>query len=203
LDFLTPKKAFGFCLFLIFILFIYSQLPPPLYEAGPFPDPVQVALEKPLELKSPPGYKITATDQYSLDGLVVSVCRYRFSKESKLSPVDFAIAWGPLTKEPNLHGIHYSQDSRWYSYKYKTENINVSPQEIIHFSANNHIVVPPENESLRKFLLGVHRGDSVHLSGYLIQISASEGWNWTSSRTRTDSGNHSCELFYVTDGKKI
>lgn len=200
---LTPRKALVVCFVLLLALFIYSQLPTPLHETGLYPDPVQAALDKPLELKSPEGYKITATDSYALRGLVVSVCRYYMGRDSKLSPVDFAVVWGALAQEPNLPAIHYTQSGRWYFYKYNPFKVNVSPWTIISHSSNNHIVIPPENDDLRSFLLGVHRGDTVQLTGYLVRITAPDGWNWSSSRSRTDTGDHSCELFYVTEGRRI
>ena len=86
-------------------------------------------------------------------------------------------------------------------YDFEEKNINVSKKDIISHSANNHIVPSPDDTDVRNILLGIHRGDAVHLSGYLIQISAPDGWHWNSSRSQTDTGDHSCELFYVTEAR--
>ena len=140
-----------------------------------------------------------ATDQYTLDGLVVSAKRYRTGRESDISPIDLALAWGFLTRKPNIYKVKYFQSGRWYLYIY----FNMSKQNIVNNSANTHIVISPEDESVKELLFNIKRGDSVHLSGYLINVIATDGWRWSSSRSRSDSGNHSCELFYVTEAKLI
>jgi hypothetical protein len=38
----------------------------------------------------------------------------------------------------------------------------------------------------------------VALSGYLVRVTAADGWHWNSSMTRSDSGHGACELVWVT-----
>lgn len=171
----------------------------PLVECGPYGVPEQIPLAGSLELPAPPGYTLEATDSYDVEGLVVSARSYSSGREAELSPVDLALAWGPLTTQAALDAISYSQSGRWYHYEWKdSQALPVSPEEIVTHSANTHILVPPGREDLLKTLLLVRRGHTVRLSGYLVQVSGSDGYRWTSSRTRTDSGAGSCELLYLT-----
>ena len=43
----------------------------------------------------------------------------------------------------------------------------------------------------------VRPGEIVHLRGYLVEISAADGWFWNSSMTREDTGDGACELVRV------
>lgn len=171
---------------------------PKLVEAGPFNPPYQEALDGTLELAGPEGYLVTALDRYELSAMVMSTKRYRFDHQSKLSPVDFLLAWGPLTREPNLSGIRYTQSGRWGHTRFKFDEVNVSPRIMTVSSANTHIVPEFGNRALRRRLLRARRGDVVHLEGYLVRIDGPDGWLWESSRTRKDYGDRACEIFYVT-----
>lgn len=173
-----------------------------LRQVGPFPDPEQKELAGGLDLPAPPGCSVHATDSYELEALIVSRNRFHQPPLSDLSPVDFALAWGELTVEPNISGIEYSQDSRWYEYRFRSGAINVPPAYIATHSANTHIIPDPTNPGLAKRLLGFRRGDVVHLKGYLVAAGLPSGGPWASSRTRTDTGNRSCEIMYVTEAEK-
>jgi len=70
---------------------------------------------------------------------------------------------------------------------------------VVAHSANNHIV--PVNENVGRAVKSVKKKDAVVLEGYLVNIQGSykgRDVRWNSSLSRTDTGNGSCELFYVT-----
>ncbi|MDX2175045.1 MAG: hypothetical protein SF028_01095 [Candidatus Sumerlaeia bacterium] len=171
----------------------------PLSEAGPFGPPIQIPVEDTIELPAPDRYRITATDEYFVEALIVGRASYGWDRESDLAPVDFALAWGPLTSERNLRGIEYTQRNRWYYYQWQTADVTVSSDDIRANSANTHILLPPNNPELERTVLGLRRGDAVRLKGFLVSVEAEDGWNWRSSRDRNDSGEGSCELLYVID----
>lgn len=172
---------------------------PPLREAGPFPEPVQRDLAESVELPAPPGYAITGLAEYTVEALIVSRSRYRHDREAELAPVDLLLAWGPLTREPNLTGIRWSQGGRWGQFRYEYGTLTVDQREIEQCSANTHIIPAWGDEALRGELLSLRRGDAVRLEGYLVRVRATDGnWQWNSSRRRTDTGSGACEVFYVT-----
>ncbi len=174
----------------------------PLLECGPFPAPIQTALDAPYELTAPAGYRIEALDHYAVEALVVSARRYSRGREAELSPLDLALAWGPLTVRDALDTIRYTQSGRWYRYRW--ENSVPPPvglRDVIDNSANTHILIPPGREDLHEFAERIERGDTVELNGYLVSVTADDNWRWNSSRTRTDSGARSCEVLYLTDAR--
>ena len=44
-------------------------------------------------------------------------------------------------------------------------------------------------------------GSVVEFKGYLVNVTAEDGFYWNSSQTRTDSGGGSCELVWVEEFK--
>src|SRR5262249_18408405 len=49
------------------------------------------------------GYSLTSLARYRIDALVMSTERYWFDGGADLSPVDFAVAWGPMS-DPAILG---------------------------------------------------------------------------------------------------
>ena len=81
----------------------------------------------------------------------------------------------------------------------KTGSVSIIDREINAHLANTHIIPEPGNPVLGRGLLAVRRGEVVRLSGYLVRVEGPGGLQWNSSRARRDSGNHACEVFYVTE----
>ena len=136
--------------------------------------------------------------EYKISGLVVSKETYFSGWDGELSPVDLAIVWGKLADPENGRYITYSQGNRWYHYKCKG-GAPVDPSYIISHSSNNHII--PANGNISRAIKTVKRKDRVVLKGYLVNIrgtSKGQTVTWNSSLSRTDTGNTSCELFYVS-----
>lgn len=172
--------------------------PVPL-EVGPFDPPRQIALDKPAELPAPENYRITALDEYSMTAMVMSRERYRFDRQSEVSPVDLLLGWGPVTVEPNLSGIRYSQGGRWGNTRFRYDEIDITPRMINLSIANTHMIPEEGNREVRKRIMRARRGDVLTMKGYLVRVDGPDGWKWESSRTRRDFGNHACEIFYVTE----
>lgn len=166
--------------------------------AGPFDPPRQVALDEPFELPGPENYRITALDEYSLTAMVMSRKRYWFDHQTDVSPVDLLLGWGPVTVEPNLSNIEYSQDGRWGNARFGP-GIDITGRRINLSTANTHMIPEFGNGDVRKRILRARRGDVLTMKGYLVRVDGPDGWKWESSRTRRDYGNHACELFYVTE----
>ncbi len=171
---------------------------PPIAECGPFPAPIQAEVDRRREVAGPAGYRVETDCTYDIRAQVMSVREFSSDRGSVLSPVDFVLAWGPLTREPWVNGIRYSQGNRWYHYKPRSRDLR-DMNVVAGHSANTHILLPPDDPSLRDTILGVRRGDVVHLKGYLVSVFGPNGYRWISSRTREDTGGGSCEVFYVTD----
>ncbi len=164
-----------------------------------FPAPEQTKLDEPLSLPAPEGYTITATDEYEVTALVLARERYRYDRGAVLAPVDLALAWGPVA-DPDVHTkIRWSQADRWYRFQMRYEDVRMSPIEVSRHSANTHIIPNADDPDVADLLLAIRPGNAVHLKGYLVRIEGDGGYTWNSSRSRTDSGDGSCEIFYVME----
>lgn len=166
--------------------------------AGPFPEPVQTPLDEPLPLAAPDGFAIEATDEYEVEAVVLSRRRYRFDAGAAIAPVDLLLGWGPVAVEPAVNAIKWSQGDRWGYWRWGSEGPPSSVGDIADHCANTHIVPDFSSTWMRRELLSLDRGDHVRLGGYLVEIRGDNGWKWDSSRSRTDRGDGSCEVFYVT-----
>jgi len=125
-------------------------------------------------------YRLTRRAGFTIRARVLSRENYRWGSESDLSPIDLALGWG----------------SRWYFTRYDSP-APITDQAIINNSSNMHMV--PANQWVLKKLKEVRRGDVVRLKGFLVDIDSDSGFYWRTSLRRDDTGNGSCELFYVED----
>ena len=58
-------------------------------------------------------------------------------------------------------------------------------------------LIPANNEVDRTMKSETRKGSIVQFSGYLVSISAMDGWRWKSSLTRKDTGSGACEVVWV------
>jgi hypothetical protein len=144
-------------------------------------------------------YEITPLANFQLIAKVLSEKHYRSDREAELSPVDLALGWGPMAIQKNLDALTITQSGRWY--RWRTNNFPIPRREIETNSANMHFI--PNNETVKAKLKSIKKGDIVKLKGYLVHIDGKNGWRWTSSLTRKDTGGHSCEVILLEDIKTI
>ncbi|MFZ5956443.1 hypothetical protein ACOXVJ_02900 [Pseudomonas knackmussii] len=139
------------------------------------------------------GYRVQPLQDFQIDALVLSREDYRLGREAQISPTDLALGWGPLGDAAIAAKIHFSQGGRWYHWQ--TEQPPLPPREIETHSANMHMI--PASDTVAHSLAAVSAGEHIHLSGKLVQVSAADGWRWTSSLSREDTGAGACELVWV------
>jgi hypothetical protein len=139
------------------------------------------------------GSRIEPLARFSLRARVLSTERYRFDDSSFLSPVDFALGWGPMSDSRVLDQLSIGQGNRWYTWS--CEQFPIPRREIETHSANMHLI--PASAAVKSRLLSVRTGDLVHLDGYLVRCQGPNGFHWQSSLTREDTGDGSCEVVWV------
>ncbi len=142
------------------------------------------------------GYVIEPLASYEVRARVLSIERYRMGREADLSPLDFALGWGPMSDAAVIDRLSISQSGRWYHFRWEGSP-PIDPSLMAKSSANTHLV--PADDLVKKRLLNVSKGAVVKLSGYLINVRHNDGWTWRSSLSRDDTGGGSCELMWVTD----
>jgi hypothetical protein len=138
-------------------------------------------------------FTIRALAEFKIKARVLSTNYFWSGTEKKISPVDFALGWGPMSDQAVLDYITISQRSRWY--KWKADFYPIPRDQISLNSANMHIV--PANADIEDLLSEVYKGSIVEIEGYLVEITAEKGWKWKSSLRRDDTGGGACEIVWV------
>ncbi|VAW80319.1 hypothetical protein; putative signal peptide [hydrothermal vent metagenome] len=141
------------------------------------------------------GYRVTPLAGFSLKARVLARKKYSLGREGKLSPLDLALGWGPMSDNEVLDKIDISQSNRFYHWR--TRQLPIPKKEIIRHSANMHMI--PSSAHIADQLAEVRKGDVVAITGQLVKISSDDGWRWQSSLSRTDTGGGACELVWVKE----
>lgn len=212
MDFL--KRAMLFCVLLAAAYYVHGQffshaharqqalrsasMPWPLVRTDASPrlrvdeDPEQSEVRS-LPVLDYNGYHLQALARYRIAARVLGREEYDSGRESDLSPVDFALGWGPMADPHVLATIDVSQSNRYFFWK--TPEYPIPRHDIEVHASNVHLV--PANPEVERALQDVRTNDLVVLAGYLVEVRADDGWHWTSSLTREDTGPGACELLYV------
>ena len=187
------------------ILFIYLYGKGRQRAVAGIPDPVQTEASGETYL-SVGGYDMTVKFlyEYEIEALVVSTHNAHDGTGAKLAPRDIVLCWGSVAALNETIDFHWNQSGRFYSWHVDTyDEVNAAGgvQGVNEHSSNNHLV--PADSKIRRQINSIKTGDHIRLKGYLINIdgTASNGstFYWYSSTTRSDTGDHSCELIYVTE----
>jgi hypothetical protein len=164
-------------------------------------DPIQTSCksDEPIIKEIKNGiFTITPVAEYKISGMVVGKENYSSNWEGEISPVDLTIVWGKLAEPEYDSYINYNQRNRWYFYQYKSG----SPFDnsfVISHSGNNHIIAA--NENIHRAIKTIKEKERVVLEGVLVNIKGTykgQPVTWNTSLSRKDTGNGSCELFYVS-----
>ena len=131
--------------------------------------------------------------------------RYWGKWQSDVARYDLLLMWGDLATK-DIPELKFKQEMRWSYFRYGP-NCPYDADYIGTHSSNTHII--PASNNLRRAVSRLGKGDIVLMEGYLIDLDGEyEGrqiW-WNSSRTRDDTGNGACEVFYLTslrNGRKV
>jgi hypothetical protein len=179
---------------IVWFLFIRQaevSLPPGVMAAK---EPQQEMLhnEKSFEFK---GYRITPLASFQIKAKILSRMTYRLGREAELSPIDLTLGWGNMSDESILESIEISQSNRFFYWR--VEQLPIPRKEIETHASNMHLI--PSDESTESAIKQARKGEIVHFSGYLVSVDAQDGWRWTSSLSRADTGRGACELVWVKE----
>jgi len=139
-------------------------------------------------------FMVTPRAEFGIRARVLSRENYYMGEESELSPVDLALGWGVMSDQAVLDRIDISQGGRWYFTRYD-HPAPISDQQIIRHSGNMHMI--PANDWVEGKLGDIRPGDLIQARGFLVDVGRDDGFHWNTSRSRNDTGNGSCEIFYV------
>lgn len=139
------------------------------------------------------GYRITPLQPFSIEARVLGREDYHFDAGAAVSPTDLALGWGPMADPQVLASISIRQSNRWYHWQ--VESFPIPRREIETHSANMHMI--PANASVAATLADVRKGQRIRLSGQLVRVDGDDGFTWSSSLSREDTGNGACELIWI------
>ena len=176
-------------------------------------DPIQIGLEGYAESGEYKGRSINITYKayYDITGIVTSVRDYwGFGAYDALAPRDVCMAWGSTATSYTEHGVEFSQGQR--NCKPRINGVEIDDLNFgtvrgkwgntmyaLYDFSNNHII--SSTPEVRGQVFGLGAGDKVRMVGYLVNVSY-DGLVLDSSASREDSGDHACEVFYVTKVEK-
>ena len=169
----------------------------------------QLASAEPFQISDnlPPPWQykdfiITPRAKYHIKAVVLSKHHYwGLGNENFLSAYDLALGWGPMSDAKVINQLNIYQFGRWYYYHW-SNSPPVDPYIIASDSSNNHIIAG--NQDVLEAVQHFKRYDAIELDGYLVDIiSNKENWNWHSSLSRIDTGEGSCEVYWVTSAFSI
>lgn len=138
-------------------------------------------------------YEITPRATFDIEARVLSVEPYKLDGGAKLSPLDFAVGWGPMSDTAVLEHFRITQGARFFTL-YPDEGA-IDIRTALLGSANMHLI--PATAWIRDRLEDVRAGNLVHLRGYLVSVLGPNGYTWNTSLTREDTGAGACEVFFV------
>lgn len=138
-------------------------------------------------------YQLTPLAEFDVEARVLSVEKYRIDGGARLSPIDFALGWGPMSDSAVLEHFRVRQGGRFFSIYPDEQAIPLNTALLS--AANMHLI--PASGTLEDQLKRVRPGNIVRLRGQLVSALGPNNFTWTSSLTRADSGAGACELFYV------
>ena len=166
--------------------------PPPRVRAGA--EPLQSPVPRSMPAVRLADARLEPLHGFSVDARVLSRERYGHDREARYAPLDLALGWGRMREDAVLQRLDISQGGRWFRYRW-SDDAPLPPEEIVRSASNMHMI--PANAAVAAALGRVRAGDSVRIDGWLVALSADDGWRWRSSTSRTDTGDGACELVLV------
>ena len=146
-------------------------------------------------------YAIKAVASYRVRARLLGRESYSHGRESDLSPLDFALGWGPMSDSAVLAQMQLSQSARFFMLHWPTPEPPLPSEVIFDHAANTHLI--PADSTVLDALDRMRPGQVIELQGYLVNAFARDGWQWHSSLTRKDRGAGACELMWIEQARVI
>lgn len=156
-------------------------------------EPQQRGIAAPLPSIARGDFQLLRRAHYALTARLLARETYRLGQGADLAPLDFALGWGPMSDSGVLDALEVHQSGRFFHVRWSEPPIAAS--EIMAHAANVHLIAA--DGGVARALDRMRPGQVVQLQGYLVDALRSDGWNWTTSLTRRDTGAGACELMLV------
>lgn len=136
---------------------------------------------------------------YRVTGYAVEKSNLLLDEWDFVTPMDLALAWGPVAAPEVLSRLDFHLSRRYVSYRWRGP-APLPPGILASHIANNHLI--PASEEVERALGEIRVGDLVSLSGKLVDLEIRDGagrlrFQNRTSLTRTDVGSGACEQIWV------
>lgn len=171
-----------------------------------YQEPVQTETQvQPFETKAGSStYTISPLYNYELYGLVVSYTNtlswyniYNQMSKDYINTKDVCVIYGDNIQSEVYKLMGFKSDAFMCqpNFKYASAKEAITKYKNRCLS-NNHLLAA--NRSINKKIMGLRRGDQIHIKGYLVKYTAGN-WNgnWRASSTARD--DYGCEVIFVND----
>ncbi len=155
---------------------------------------------RPIEYEKK-GYRVRLVPRaaYQVTGYVVEKSTELLDEWDFVTPMDLALAWGPVASPEVLQRLDFHLSRRYVSYRWKGE-APLGAGVLASHIANNHLI--PASEEVERTLEDVRVGDLVTLAGKLVDLEIRDGQGRVrfanrTSLTRSDVGSGACEQIWV------
>lgn len=157
-------------------------------------EPVQVDLAMPRSFVHR-GHQLFARAHYDITARVIRKEIYRLDGGAGLAPVDLGVGWGPMSDSAALDRIRFSQMGRFFFWNARDASFPIPPRILQTHAAQMHMVPPDDDMESR--LKRLRPGQIVRIQGWLVDIRGPDGFTWSTSLRRDDTGAGACEIVYV------
>ena len=121
---------------------------------------------------------------------------YRLDGGAGVAPVDLGVGWGPMSDTRVIEALEFSQMGRFLYWRPANSKAFPIPLDmLVTHAAQMHLV--PASDALERRLKTLRPGQLVSISGYLVDVRDPNGFRWSTSLSRTDTGDGACELVWV------
>ena len=165
-------------------------------------EPVQEELRgaPPIEYQRK-GFRVRLTPRatYQVTGYAVEKSTVLLDEWDFVTPMDLALAWGPVASPEVLSRLDFHLSRRYVSWRWQGQ-APLGPGVLASHIANHHLI--PSSEEVEAAVKDVRVGDVVSLSGKLVDLEVrDEGgrvrFQNRTSLTRHDAGSGACEQIWV------
>ena len=145
------------------------------------------------------GYEAHATLKHTYDiaRTVVTARPHLAGGMSEIAPLDLGIAWGPMAQREVLAASRYTAGHRYLKWRVPVEMVPMEEQSIN--ISNTHLI--PADNVVRDAMMEMKPGQSVRLTGFLVDVYQDGMLPWRSSVTRDDGFPAGCEIMLVTQAE--
>lgn len=143
---------------------------------------------------------------YRIVGRIMGKDEYGATPSDRLAPVDLTIASGDIIRPEILSHFSVYKYPRHFSYSFTfpAGAMPLSPAYVAEHISNNHLIFA--NDAGYSAAKAARVGDMVEITGYLVTVygTSTDGrtFSQTTSTTRRDQGEQSCEVVYVETFRK-